>query len=47
VDSSKIHADLGWSPSHDFDRGLQATILWHARKLEKSIQFSKERTTEI
>lgn len=47
VDSSKIHADLGWVPSHDFDRGLQETIFWHARKLEKSIQFSKERTTEI
>ncbi len=37
VDTSKIKRALGWSPEHDFEQGLRETILWHAKKLEKSI----------
>ena len=39
VDTSKIQSELSWSPEHDFDQGLRETILWHARKLNKTIQL--------
>lgn len=39
VNAAKIQRELGWSPEHDFDHGLRETILWHANKLEKSIEL--------
>jgi dTDP-glucose 4,6-dehydratase len=29
IDSSKIRAELGWRPSHDFDQGLALTVRWY------------------
>ncbi|MBN2369185.1 MAG: dTDP-glucose 4,6-dehydratase [Vicinamibacteria bacterium] len=29
IDSSKIRAELGWSPEHDFDSGLARTVEWY------------------
>ncbi|NND96396.1 MAG: dTDP-glucose 4,6-dehydratase [Pirellulaceae bacterium] len=29
IDSSKIHRQLGWTPSHAFDENLQRTIDWY------------------
>jgi dTDP-glucose 4,6-dehydratase len=29
IDASKIRDELGWRPSHDFDRGLRATVRWY------------------
>ena len=29
IDSSKIHADLGWKPSVDFAQGLEKTVEWY------------------
>jgi len=29
IDASRLHDDLGWSPSWDFDRGLRSTIDWY------------------
>jgi dTDP-glucose 4,6-dehydratase len=30
LDASKIHAELGWKPSHGWDEGLAETIEWYA-----------------
>ncbi len=29
IDASKIHAELGWKPAHDFESGLAATVSWY------------------
>jgi dTDP-glucose 4,6-dehydratase len=29
IDSSKLHKELGWSPSLDFERGLEKTVDWY------------------
>jgi len=29
IDASKIHNQLGWAPSEDFETGLQKTVLWY------------------
>ncbi len=29
IDASKIRAELGWTPSHDFESGLRATAAWY------------------
>jgi len=30
LDASKIHAELGWTPSHGWDEGLAETVAWYA-----------------
>jgi dTDP-glucose 4,6-dehydratase len=29
IDASKIRSELGWSPAHDLDTGLAATVRWY------------------
>jgi len=29
IDSSKIRRELGWTPEHDFETGLEATLRWY------------------
>ena len=29
IDSSKIQSELGWTPEHDFETGLEATLRWY------------------
>ncbi|HEV2845008.1 MAG TPA: dTDP-glucose 4,6-dehydratase, partial [Thermoanaerobaculia bacterium] len=29
IDDSKIEAELGWTPRHDFESGLRATVRWY------------------
>ncbi|HXV75535.1 MAG TPA: dTDP-glucose 4,6-dehydratase [Candidatus Polarisedimenticolaceae bacterium] len=29
IDASRIRAELGWSPEHDFDSGIDATVSWY------------------
>jgi dTDP-glucose 4,6-dehydratase len=29
IDNTKITTELGWSPSHTFDRGIAETIRWY------------------
>jgi dTDP-glucose 4,6-dehydratase len=29
LDSGKIRRELGWTPAHDFDAGLEATVRWY------------------
>lgn len=31
IDASKIRRELGWTPQHDFESGLRATIQWYLR----------------
>jgi dTDP-glucose 4,6-dehydratase len=30
IDSTKLQTELGWSPAHDLDSGLRATVRWYA-----------------
>ncbi len=34
IDASKIHRELGWSPSHDLASGLGATVHWYLDNLD-------------
>jgi dTDP-glucose 4,6-dehydratase len=34
IDPSKLEAELGWRPSHDFDHGLAATVDWYIANRE-------------
>ena len=29
IDASKIRTELGWTPHHDFERGLERTVSWY------------------
>ena len=29
IDPSRISAELGWQPQHDFRAGLEATVRWY------------------
>jgi dTDP-glucose 4,6-dehydratase len=29
IDASKIQKELGWTPAHDFESGLEATVAWY------------------
>ena len=31
IDASKIAAELEWQPSHEFERGLRATVAWYLK----------------
>ena len=32
-DSSKITTELGWTPRHSFEAGLEATVRWYLEHL--------------
>ncbi len=29
IDAGKLHRELGWSPSHNFEQGLELTVRWY------------------
>ena len=29
IDASRIRAELGWRPAHDFESGIRATVSWY------------------
>src|SRR5262249_23541908 len=29
IDATKIRAELGWRPAHDFDAGIRRTVAWY------------------
>ncbi len=33
IDSSKMQAELGWSPAHRFETGIEATLAWYLNNL--------------
>jgi len=33
IDSSKMKAELGWSPAHRFETGIEATLTWYLNNL--------------
>jgi nucleoside-diphosphate-sugar epimerase len=35
VDSTAIRGELGWTPSWDLDRGLEATYAWYRGYLDE------------
>lgn len=34
IDASKIEAELGWTPAHDFRSGLRDTVIWYLENLD-------------
>jgi len=34
IDAGRIRQELGWTPAHDFDSGLRATVAWYAANRE-------------
>ena len=34
IDASKIKRELGWSPAHDFEEALEATVDWYLHNLD-------------
>ena len=33
IDAAKITAELGWKPSHSFEKGLEATVIWYLKNM--------------
>lgn len=34
ADAAKIITELGWTPRHSFEEGLEATVRWHLQHLK-------------
>jgi dTDP-glucose 4,6-dehydratase len=34
IDATKIRTELGWTPGHDFDRGIERTVRWYLENRE-------------
>ena len=34
IDAAKITTELGWTPRHSFEQGLEATVSWYLNNLE-------------
>jgi len=52
IDASKIRAELGWAPRHDFASGLRATVRWYLANTAwcESVQsgkYQRERLGEV
>ncbi len=43
VDTTKIRSELGWSPAHDFARGLRCTVDWYLANREWCAVIENER----
>lgn len=39
IDPSRIAADLGWTPRHDFEQGLAATVAWYLANRDWMTRF--------
>ena len=42
IDASKIERELGWSPRHDFEAGLEATVRWYVQRREWCSRIQEE-----
>ena len=43
IDAERIRGELGWTPAHDFDTGLRATIEWYLANQEWCEEVMKDR----
>jgi dTDP-glucose 4,6-dehydratase len=49
IDASKIRAELGWAPTHDFEAGLRETVRWYlenrgwADAVQAKAKYERER----
>jgi len=49
IDASKIRAELGWKPQHDFDSGMDLTVAWYlghgewCKAIEREAGYGRER----
>ncbi|MFV1973361.1 MAG: dTDP-glucose 4,6-dehydratase [Thiohalobacterales bacterium] len=34
IDATRMRADLGWQPAHDFETGIEATLQWYLANLD-------------
>ena len=34
IDASKISSELGWTPRHNVEQGLEATVRWYLDQLD-------------
>ena len=49
IDSSKVRAELGWQPKHDFEGGLLLTVRWYLEHRDwcESVQSGKYRRERL
>jgi dTDP-glucose 4,6-dehydratase len=49
IDASKIRAELGWRPRHDFESGLRETVRWYLRNRAwcEAVQSGKYRRERL
>jgi dTDP-glucose 4,6-dehydratase len=49
IDSSKVRAELGWQPKHDFEGGLALTVRWYLEHRDwcESVQSGKYRRERL
>jgi dTDP-glucose 4,6-dehydratase len=43
IDATKIRHELGWSPAHDFRKGLQKTVQWYLQHQDWVGAVTRER----
>ena len=42
IDAAKISQELGWTPRHSFEQGLEATVRWYLEHLEWCLQVLEQ-----
>jgi len=43
IDASKIRSELGWTPRHDFEDGLKATVQWYLDRQDWCVRIQHDR----
>jgi dTDP-glucose 4,6-dehydratase len=49
IDATRIRAELGWKPAHDFESGLEKTVRWYLSNLDwcEAVQSGRYRRERL
>ena len=47
IDSRKLHKELGWEPSLQFEEGIEKTVKWYLENQEWMDQVTSGESSEV